>query len=502
MQQDNSNPSAEDVQLAANGEKSSSPSIQQVAATGFSGSSTSLPHLNQIQQSFGVDLSGVQAYIGGSAAAACQQMGAAAYASGNQIAFNSQPSLELAAHEAAHVVQQRSGKVQLAGGVGQVGDKYENHADAVAAKVASGKSAAPLLGEYAKPSQTTGQAKSSETVQGKSCQIEAKEPSSGDNEVFDSLPAKPQPANDLSEQRQPELMALRGLPPLPSVIPESVLRRAGGRVSQKVLWRRFWQVVIKRFAIRGAAAAGLSAADGPLPIGELIALGIAIWTLWDLFRLWNELWNQVPTEPQEQQTPVPTRPRRPSQEDIERSQQAQRRRPSPPTQTQTDKDDPCTTEGLKELKNCNSIKDKIVRKNMYPPNTPYGQYRYSGLPGQAADVALRSLVGRIKNNQGRIQGRIEITRSENSYVGIGLCPDGGGSHHEVRDEENNYVASIICCECCQKDPKTKEEKKSEFCAILPKRIVPDAGPGAPQGLVPPNPATTIAASKSGVYNQV
>ena len=107
-----------------------------------------MPHLNQIQQSFGVDLSGVQAYIGGEAAAACQQMGAAAYASGNQIAFKEQPSLELAAHEAAHVVQQRSGKVQLAGGVGIVGDKYENHADAVAAKVAAGESAAQLLADF------------------------------------------------------------------------------------------------------------------------------------------------------------------------------------------------------------------------------------------------------------------------------------------------------------------------------------------------------------------
>jgi hypothetical protein len=77
-------------------------------------------------------------------------MGAAAYASGNQIAFKEQPSLELAAHEAAHVVQQASGKVQLAGGVAQVGDEYENHADAVAAKVAMGESAVPLLAKYAK----------------------------------------------------------------------------------------------------------------------------------------------------------------------------------------------------------------------------------------------------------------------------------------------------------------------------------------------------------------
>jgi tetratricopeptide (TPR) repeat protein len=150
LQQD-SNPSTDEVQLAAKGEKPSESQIQQVAATGFSGSSTSLPHLDRIQQSFAVDLSSVQAYIGGEAAGACQQMGAAAYASGDRIAFKEQPSLELAAHEAAHVVQQASGKVQLAGGVGQVGDKYENHADAVAAKVGAGESAAPLLADFTGP---------------------------------------------------------------------------------------------------------------------------------------------------------------------------------------------------------------------------------------------------------------------------------------------------------------------------------------------------------------
>jgi tetratricopeptide (TPR) repeat protein len=150
LQQD-SNPSTDEVQLAAKAEKPSESQIQQVAATGFSGISTSLPHLDRIQQSFGVDLSSVQAYIGGEAAGACQQMGAAAYASGDRIAFKEQPSLELAAHEAAHVVQQASGKVQLAGGIGQVGDKYENHADAVAAKVGAGESAAPLLADFTGP---------------------------------------------------------------------------------------------------------------------------------------------------------------------------------------------------------------------------------------------------------------------------------------------------------------------------------------------------------------
>ena len=176
LQQHDSNGSATEVQLAAKGEKPVESQIQQVAATGFSGSSTSLPHLNQIQHSFGVDLSGVQAYIGGGAAAACQQMGAAAYASGDQIAFKEQPSLELAAHEAAHIVQQRSGRVQLAGGVGQVGDKYENHADAVAAKVVAGKSAAPLFEEYTDVNRSSEvQEKFSSLVQSKCTYCEAGE---------------------------------------------------------------------------------------------------------------------------------------------------------------------------------------------------------------------------------------------------------------------------------------------------------------------------------------
>ncbi|MFL9457944.1 DUF4157 domain-containing protein [Tolypothrix bouteillei VB521301_2] len=154
----------EQVQLHANG-LSRAKSIQQIAAEGFSGSATTLPHLNQIQQSFGVNLSHVQAYIGGDAAAACQQMGADAYASGNQIAFKEAPSVELAAHEAAHIVQQQSGKVQLAGGVGKVGDKYEQHADDVAARVGAGQSAQDLLVEYGNDSMPqTVQAKASEVV--------------------------------------------------------------------------------------------------------------------------------------------------------------------------------------------------------------------------------------------------------------------------------------------------------------------------------------------------
>ncbi len=64
--------------------------------------------------------------------------------------------------------------MQLAGGVGQVGDKYENHADAVAAEVAAGRSAAPLLGEYANVNPSSDvQEKFRSLVQSKSTYCEA-----------------------------------------------------------------------------------------------------------------------------------------------------------------------------------------------------------------------------------------------------------------------------------------------------------------------------------------
>ena len=122
------------------------PHVHELADQGMSGAAGALPHLETIQRSFGPahDLSGVRSHVGGPATAAAAEMGAQAYAKGDQVAFGDAPSLHLAAHEAAHVVQQRAG-VQLKGGVGAVGDPYERHADAVADVVAAGGLAEPLL---------------------------------------------------------------------------------------------------------------------------------------------------------------------------------------------------------------------------------------------------------------------------------------------------------------------------------------------------------------------
>jgi hypothetical protein len=140
----------EALQFAAVAPRDPAPGrAQAIADRGVSGAGAAVPHHDRIQRLFGRhDVGHVQAYVGGEASAACDELGARAYATGAQVAFAEPPDLHTAAHELAHVVQQRGG-VALAGGVGQAGDAHERHADAVADQVVRGESAEALLDAYA-----------------------------------------------------------------------------------------------------------------------------------------------------------------------------------------------------------------------------------------------------------------------------------------------------------------------------------------------------------------
>ncbi len=121
------------------------PQPTDIAARGVASASAQLPFHDEVQASFGRhDISGIRAQVGGPAAAATSALGARAYAAGNRVAFAGAPDLHTAAHEAAHVVQQRAG-VSLKGLDGGGSDPYEQHADAVADAVVAGQSAVPLL---------------------------------------------------------------------------------------------------------------------------------------------------------------------------------------------------------------------------------------------------------------------------------------------------------------------------------------------------------------------
>jgi hypothetical protein len=161
--------------------------VQQAAAVGVAGGGRPLPHGDLVQRLFGRhDISGIEAHIGGAAETASRSIGAEAYATGNHVAFAGSPSLHTAAHEAAHVVQQRGG-VQLKGGVGEAGDTYERHADQVADAVVAGRSAEGLLDVYAR-----GGGQGGSTVQRQAAPTPATQPT--DPTAQPAVAAKPDPA--------------------------------------------------------------------------------------------------------------------------------------------------------------------------------------------------------------------------------------------------------------------------------------------------------------------
>jgi hypothetical protein len=135
------------VQQRASGQASEA-TVHDAASRGVATPASPLPFANSIQRAFGRhDISAVQAHTGSDAAASAHAMGADAYATGNHVVLGRGGDLHTVAHEAAHVVQQRAG-VHLKGGVGEVGDVHERHADAVADLVVQGRSAEGMLDQY------------------------------------------------------------------------------------------------------------------------------------------------------------------------------------------------------------------------------------------------------------------------------------------------------------------------------------------------------------------
>jgi hypothetical protein len=141
-------PRAETSSVNPGSPDASAPAVHNAAAHGVAGSAHPLPFAHTIQSLFGRhDIDNIQAHTDASATEGARAMGGKAFATGSHVAFASTPDLHTTAHEAAHVVQQRGG-VQLKGGVGEVGDPHEQHANQVADRVVAGASAEDLLDRY------------------------------------------------------------------------------------------------------------------------------------------------------------------------------------------------------------------------------------------------------------------------------------------------------------------------------------------------------------------
>lgn len=119
------------------------------AEEGFSGQAHEVPYRKEMESSFGADFSGVKAYSDGAARQASSDLGAEAYAAGNQVAFNSgSPDRATVAHELTHVLQHTGGlarKAPAAEGEEGIETEGEGQADQVEAAVKAGKKAKSVL---------------------------------------------------------------------------------------------------------------------------------------------------------------------------------------------------------------------------------------------------------------------------------------------------------------------------------------------------------------------
>lgn len=133
---------------AAIGKASRTPT--DIAEEGFAGGGHEVPHRKEMEASFGTDFSGVRAHTGSAAQQASSELGAHAFAAGNQVAFeNSNPSQATVAHELTHVLQHSGGdgpaRKASGGGPEGIDTSGEAEAERVESAVGAGKPASSVL---------------------------------------------------------------------------------------------------------------------------------------------------------------------------------------------------------------------------------------------------------------------------------------------------------------------------------------------------------------------
>jgi hypothetical protein len=251
--------------------------VKRAAAAGVSGAPTALPHAGELAQALGPQaVSGIRAFVGGPAAQACDAIGATAYAFGDQVAFKSAPNVFTAAHEVAHVVQQRAG-VPLLGGVGRAGDAYERHADAVADRVVQGRSATELLD--ARAGSASDRATTPSAVQRSEDEERTWSASPGDSIVMGPAELMVSPDATGAERVLALLDAVEhayrsGVPPLASFAEahsQRIISACAGTVSRAIHWAGeegdaalAFQDATAETLLHAAMSAGLGLLPGPM----------------------------------------------------------------------------------------------------------------------------------------------------------------------------------------------------------------------------------------------
>lgn len=156
-----------------------------------------VPYRSEIESSFGGShsLGAVQALTGPAVELAAGKLGSVAFAQGDVMGFAQPPTLHDAAHEAAHIVQQRSGLPLFEGYA-----DHEEHADAVADRVVAGQSVRALLPTGGSPSQAVQCKKTSSSLAKKPAEpVSAVARHAADPKVVTELSDRMQAARELED---------------------------------------------------------------------------------------------------------------------------------------------------------------------------------------------------------------------------------------------------------------------------------------------------------------
>lgn len=119
---------------------------KETAQRGLSGPAGQLPHLGQLEQSFGRNLSGVPCYSGDSATQSAHELGAHAYAYKGSVVLGDRSDVRTTAEETAHALQQTHdfSAFRTNSAMTTPGDGAELEAQNVAHNVAAGAAAGAL----------------------------------------------------------------------------------------------------------------------------------------------------------------------------------------------------------------------------------------------------------------------------------------------------------------------------------------------------------------------
>ncbi len=203
-----------------------------------------------LERRFGHDFGRIRVHDDERAARSADALGTRAYALGSQIVFGrgayapgTATGRRVLAHEIAHTIQQRDG----ASG----GSSY------TAALEGEATAAGELIDDAAAPLRVSRSVASVHVQR------------------FEVAPPPALPAGVTAEVLEGRLIA-------------KFVANA-----ERTAWRIFWEKVAARFALRAAASATVAFIDGPMPFGDLIALGMTLWMIYDLIEAWDEIWEAV-----------------------------------------------------------------------------------------------------------------------------------------------------------------------------------------------------------------